>query len=79
VFSTDSDQPVVDTTTGKAYGYLVRLQGDIVINQIAENDVARGTLMDTVVPSNAAHASVRSCTNSSASRRGPATSISRRA
>lgn len=50
VFSTDSDQPVVDTTTGKAYGYLVRLQGDVVINQIAENDVARGTLMDTVVP-----------------------------
>jgi hypothetical protein len=50
VFSTDSDQPVVDTTTGKTYGYLVRILGDIVINQIAENDVARGTLMDTVVP-----------------------------
>ena len=50
VFSTDSDQPVVDTMTGKTYGYLVRIQGDIVINQIAENDVARGTLMDTVVP-----------------------------
>jgi hypothetical protein len=50
VFSTDSDQPVVDTMTGKTYGYLVRILGDIVINQIAENDVARGTLMDTIVP-----------------------------
>ena len=50
VFSTDIDTPVVDTTTGKNYGYLVRILGDIVINQIAENDVARGTLMDTVVP-----------------------------
>ncbi len=50
VFTTDTDHPVVDTTTGKTYGYLVRLQGDIVVNQIAENDVARGTLVDTVVP-----------------------------
>jgi hypothetical protein len=50
VFSTDSDQPVVDTTTGKTYGYLVRILGDIVVNQIAENDVARGTLLDTVLP-----------------------------
>jgi hypothetical protein len=50
VFSTDSDQPVVDTTTGKNYGYLVRILGDIVVNQIAENDVARGTLLDTVLP-----------------------------
>ena len=50
VFTTDSDTPVVDTTTGKTYGYLVRIKGDIVINQIAENDVARGTLADTVVP-----------------------------
>ncbi|HEX7506877.1 MAG TPA: LysM peptidoglycan-binding domain-containing protein, partial [Polyangia bacterium] len=36
VFKTDSDQPVVDTVTGKTYGYLVRIQGDIVVNQIAE-------------------------------------------
>jgi LysM domain len=50
VFSTDSDKPVVDTTTGKTYGYLVRIQGDLVVNQIAENDVARGTLVDTVAP-----------------------------
>ena len=50
VFTTDADQPVVDSITGKTYGYLVRIQGDIVVNQIAENDVARGTLADTVVP-----------------------------
>jgi LysM repeat protein len=50
VFSTDTDTPVVDSTTGKTYGHLVRILGDVVINQIAENDVARGTLMDTVVP-----------------------------
>ena len=50
VFETDSDQAVIDTTTGKTYGYLVRIQGDLIVNQIAENDVARGTLIDTVVP-----------------------------
>jgi hypothetical protein len=50
VFETDTDNAVVDTETGKTYGYLVRIQGDLVINQIAENDVARGTLVDTVVP-----------------------------
>jgi hypothetical protein len=50
VFTTDTEKPVVDDTTGKTYGYLVHLLGDIVINQIAENDVARGTLADTVAP-----------------------------
>ena len=50
VFTTDTDNPVVDATTGKTYGYLVHIVGDIVINQIAENDVARGTLADTIAP-----------------------------
>ena len=50
VFTTDTEKPVVDATTGKTYGYLVHIVGDIVINQIAENDVARGTLADTVAP-----------------------------
>ena len=50
VFTTDLDDPVVDALSGKVYGYLVRTLGDIVINQIAENDVARGTLVDTVNP-----------------------------
>jgi len=50
VFTTDADTPVVDAISGKVYGYLVRILGDIVVNQIAENDVARGTLVDTVNP-----------------------------
>jgi len=50
VFTTDMEHPVVDIATGKKYGYLVRILGDVVINQIAENDVARGALVDTVDP-----------------------------
>jgi hypothetical protein len=49
VFETDTSHPVVDNTTGKTYGYLVRIKSDLVVNQIAENDVARGTLVDTAV------------------------------
>ena len=50
VFETDLDHPVVDSITGKTYGYLVKVLGDLILNQIAENDVARGTLVDTVAP-----------------------------
>jgi hypothetical protein len=50
VFETDIGHPVVDATTGKTYGYLVRIKGDLLVNQIAENGVARGTLADTVIP-----------------------------
>ncbi len=50
VFTTDLDHPVVDNATGKAYGYLVKILGDIVVNQITDKDVARGTLVDTVYP-----------------------------
>jgi hypothetical protein len=50
VFSTDGDKPIVDPESGRTLGYLVRIHGDIVVNQIAENDVARGTLVDTVNP-----------------------------
>jgi len=50
VFETDMDHPVVDSTNGKVYGYMVRVQGDLVVSQIAENQIARGTLVDTVVP-----------------------------
>lgn len=50
VFQTDLDHPLVDETTGKTYGYLVRVLGDLVVNQIAENEVARGVLVDTVFP-----------------------------
>jgi hypothetical protein len=50
VFESDMDHPVVDASTGKTYGYLVRIKGDLLVNQIAENDIARGILVDTVVP-----------------------------
>jgi hypothetical protein len=50
VFQTDTDNAVVDAETGKTYGYMVRILGDLVVNQIAENGVARGTLVDTVLP-----------------------------
>jgi hypothetical protein len=50
VFETDMDHPVVDSITGKTYGYLVRIKGDLIVNQIAENNIARGTLVDTAVP-----------------------------
>lgn len=50
VFESDMDHPVVDSITGKTYGYLVRIKGDLIVNQIAENNIARGTLVDTAVP-----------------------------
>jgi len=50
VFETDTERAVVDVETGKTYGYLVRIKGDLVVNQIAENQVARGTLVDTESP-----------------------------
>jgi hypothetical protein len=50
VFESDMDHPVVDSITGKTYGYLVRIKGDLIVSQIAENNIARGTLVDTVVP-----------------------------
>jgi hypothetical protein len=50
VFETDLNHPVVDSTTGKTYGYMVRVLGDLIVNQITEEEVARGTLVDTVSP-----------------------------
>ena len=48
VFETDTDHPVQDPATGKTYGYLVKVRGDIVVDQIAGSDIARGTLTDVV-------------------------------
>ncbi len=48
IFETDLDHPVLDPDTGKIYGYLVKVRGDIVIDQIAGADIARGTLTDTL-------------------------------
>jgi hypothetical protein len=48
IFETDLDHPVRDPDTGKVYGYLVKVRGDIVVDQIAGADIARGTLTDTL-------------------------------
>jgi hypothetical protein len=48
VFETDLDNPVKDPDTGKTYGYLVKVRGDIVVDQIAGTDIARGTITDVV-------------------------------
>jgi hypothetical protein len=48
IFETDADNPVKDPDTGKVYGYLVRVRGDVVIDQIASEDMARGTITDAL-------------------------------
>ncbi len=48
IFETDMEHPVRDPDTGKVYGYLVRVRGDIVVDQIAGEDMARGTISDVV-------------------------------
>jgi hypothetical protein len=48
VFETDMANPVKDPDTGKTYGYLVKVRGDIVVDQIAGADIARGTITDVV-------------------------------
>jgi len=48
IFETDTEHPLQDPTSGKVYGYLIRVRGDIVIDQIAGDSIARGTITDTV-------------------------------
>lgn len=48
VFETDTDHPVQDPVSGKVYGYLIKVRGDIVVDQIAGEDIARGTITDAV-------------------------------
>ena len=48
IFETDTGSPVRDPVTGTVYGYLVKVRGDIVIDQIAGADIARGTITDVV-------------------------------
>jgi hypothetical protein len=50
VFVADTDHPVLSPDNGKVLGYLVRIHGDIVVDQIAEGNVARGMLVDVVAP-----------------------------
>jgi hypothetical protein len=42
------DHPVKDPDSGKTYGYLVKVRGDIIVDQIAGDDIARGTITDVV-------------------------------
>ena len=48
VFETDTEHPVQDPDTGKVYGYLIKVRGDIVVDQISGDDIARGTITDVV-------------------------------
>jgi hypothetical protein len=48
IFETDMDNPVKDPETDKPYGYMVKVRGDIVIDQIAGDDIARGTITDVI-------------------------------
>jgi len=48
VFETDMEHPVRDPDSGKIYGYLVKVRGDIVVDQIAGADIARSTITDVV-------------------------------
>jgi hypothetical protein len=48
IFETDTEHPLQDPASGKVYGYLIKVRGDIVIDQIAGDSIARGTITDTV-------------------------------
>jgi hypothetical protein len=50
VFLADTKNPVRAPDTGEILGYLVRVYGDILIDQVAERNVGRGVLMDLSEP-----------------------------
>lgn len=50
IFVADTKNPVRSPETGAVLGYLVRIHGDVVIDQIADRHTARGTLIDLVDP-----------------------------
>jgi hypothetical protein len=50
VFVADTQNPVRAPETSAVLGYLVRVYGDIVIDQITDKNIARGTLLDLVEP-----------------------------
>ncbi len=50
VFVADTQNPIRAPETGAVLGYLVRVYGDIVVDQITEKNMARGTLVDLVEP-----------------------------
>jgi hypothetical protein len=50
VFSADMDHPLRAPGSKTILGYLVRIYGDIVVDQIADQKSARGTLVDLMDP-----------------------------
>jgi LysM domain len=50
VFVADTANPVKNPDTGELLGYLVRVYGEILVDQVADGNVARGTLADLVEP-----------------------------
>ncbi len=50
VFVADTSNPVRAPETGAVLGYLVRVYGDVVVDQISDRNIARGTLLDLVEP-----------------------------
>jgi hypothetical protein len=50
VFVADTDHPVKAPDSGRVLGYLVRVYGDLVVDQITDRNMARGTLVDLVAP-----------------------------
>jgi len=50
VFVADTNNPVRAPETGEILGYLVRVYGDILIDQVADKNVGRGVLMDLAEP-----------------------------
>jgi hypothetical protein len=50
VFVADTKNPIRSPENGQVLGYLVRVYGDILVDQIADRNVARGTLLDLAEP-----------------------------
>jgi uncharacterized protein YrrD len=50
VFEADTNAPVKNPETGELLGYLVRVYGEIQIDQVTDGSVARGTLSDLAEP-----------------------------
>jgi hypothetical protein len=50
IYVAETAQPVKDPATGDVLGYLVRVYGEVMIDQVAEGNVARGTLADLLEP-----------------------------
>lgn len=50
IFLADTERPVRNPDDGSTMGYLVRIYGDVVVDQVSGDTSARGTLVDLVDP-----------------------------